>query len=140
MSKHPNALPDVVARKLSDLAREHGYGVENLTLSWLTKDLGQPATARVSYSTANDAPCVSVAARGSAVETARKQDHSLHGERILSNGEHTIRAGDIVTWDGDEDGWIVKAIREHGGLVEIARLRDDWYVNRTVVWAEALLP
>lgn len=54
MSKHPTALPDEAARKLADLAREHGYGIEHLTLSWLTKDLGQPATARVSYSTAND--------------------------------------------------------------------------------------
>lgn len=54
MSKHPNALPDEVARKLSDLARVYGYGIERLTLSWLTKDLGQPATARVGYSTSND--------------------------------------------------------------------------------------
>jgi hypothetical protein len=49
MTKHPTALPDEVARKLSDLAQEHGYGIERLTLSWLTKDLGQPLTARVSY-------------------------------------------------------------------------------------------
>ena len=49
MPKHPTALPDDVARKLSDLAREHGYGIEHLTLSWLTKDLGQPLTARVTY-------------------------------------------------------------------------------------------
>ena len=49
MTKHPTALPDEVACKLSDLAREHGYGIERLTLSWMTKDLGQPSTARVSY-------------------------------------------------------------------------------------------
>jgi hypothetical protein len=49
MPKHPTALPDDVARKLSDLAREYGYGIEHLTLSWLTKDLGQPLTARVTY-------------------------------------------------------------------------------------------
>ena len=51
MSKpqHPTELPDIVARMLADLAREHGYGVERLTLSWLTKDLGQPLTARVAY-------------------------------------------------------------------------------------------
>ena len=54
MSKHPNALPDYVARKLADMANAHGYGIENLTLSWLTKDLGQPVTARVRYSTAED--------------------------------------------------------------------------------------
>ena len=49
MPKHPTHMPDYVARKLSDLAREHGYGIEHLTLSWLTKDLGQPPVARVSY-------------------------------------------------------------------------------------------
>ena len=49
MPKHPTTLPDDVARKLSDLAREHGYGIEHLTLSWLTKDLGQPLTTRVTY-------------------------------------------------------------------------------------------
>ena len=49
MPKHPTTLPDDVARKLSDLAREHGYGIEHLTLSWRTKDLGQPLTARVTY-------------------------------------------------------------------------------------------
>jgi len=54
MSKHPNALPDVVARKLTDLAREHGYGIEDLSLSWLTDDIGPPATARVRYSASND--------------------------------------------------------------------------------------
>ena len=49
MSKHPTTLPDDVARKLADLAREHGYGIERLTLSWATKDLGQPSVARVTY-------------------------------------------------------------------------------------------
>lgn len=49
MPKHPTDLPDAVARKLADLAREHGYGIERLTLTWLTKDLGQPLTARVEY-------------------------------------------------------------------------------------------
>jgi len=49
MTKHPTDLPDAVARKLADLAREHGYGVERLTLTWRTEDLGQPLTARVEY-------------------------------------------------------------------------------------------
>ena len=49
MAEHPTALPDDVARKLSNLAREHGYGIEQLTLSWRTKDLGQPPTARATY-------------------------------------------------------------------------------------------
>ena len=49
MTKHPTAMPDEVARKLTDMAREHGYGIEHLTLSWVTKDLGQPLIARVTY-------------------------------------------------------------------------------------------
>ena len=49
MTKHPTDLPDTVARKLADLAREHGYGIERLTLTWLTRDLSQPLTARVEY-------------------------------------------------------------------------------------------
>ena len=49
MAKHPTDLPDVVARKLADFAREHGYGIESLTLSWFTKDLGRPIIARVTY-------------------------------------------------------------------------------------------
>ena len=31
------------------LAREHGYGIENMTLTWLTRGLGQPAVARAIY-------------------------------------------------------------------------------------------
>lgn len=49
MPKHPITLPDTVARKMSDLARQHGYGVEVLTLSWLTEDIGNPVVARVTY-------------------------------------------------------------------------------------------
>lgn len=49
MTQHPTAMPDEVARKLADLAREHGYGIEHLTLSWVTKDLGQPLVARTTY-------------------------------------------------------------------------------------------
>jgi hypothetical protein len=49
--KHPDILPDDMARKLADLAREHGYGIERLTLSWVTKDLGNPLVARVTYET-----------------------------------------------------------------------------------------
>ena len=75
-----------------------------------------------------------------AVETLRKQGYVRHGERIISNGEHTIRAGDVVTWDGDEEGWIVRAIREHGDMVEIVPLGGDWVLGRTLVKAEALLP
>jgi hypothetical protein len=49
MTKHPDILPDDMARKLADLAREHGYGIEHLTLSWRTCGLGQPMTARATY-------------------------------------------------------------------------------------------
>jgi hypothetical protein len=54
--EHPIALPDDVARRIADLARAHGYGVELLTLTWATKDLGQPATARVAYAPATEQP------------------------------------------------------------------------------------
>lgn len=47
--KHPDLMPDDMARALADLARTHGYGIKTLTLTWLTRDLGQPLTARVTY-------------------------------------------------------------------------------------------
>ena len=47
--KHPDLMPDDMARALADLARAHGYGIETLTLTWLTRDLGHPLTARVTY-------------------------------------------------------------------------------------------
>ena len=47
--KHPDLMPDDMARALADLARAHGYGIETLTLTWLTRDLGQPLIARVTY-------------------------------------------------------------------------------------------
>ena len=49
MTKYPTEMPDAVARKLVDLAREYGYGIENLILNWRTKDLGQPSMARAIY-------------------------------------------------------------------------------------------
>lgn len=52
--KHPTALPDIVARRLSDLARAHGYSVGMLELVWLTKDLGEPPIARVRYAPSNE--------------------------------------------------------------------------------------
>jgi hypothetical protein len=49
MARHPTDLPDTVARKLADMARAHGYGIERLTLTWMTKDLRHPMTARAEY-------------------------------------------------------------------------------------------
>lgn len=49
MTKHPTALPDEVARKLSYIAREHGYVIQVLTLGWNTTGLGAPLTASVTY-------------------------------------------------------------------------------------------
>lgn len=49
MPNHPTTLPDALARKISDLATAHGYGVEVLTLSWWTDGIGNPAVARVTY-------------------------------------------------------------------------------------------
>ena len=56
MARHPNTLPDDVMRKLADLAQEHGYGIETLTLLWDTKDLGAPPIASVTYSAARPEP------------------------------------------------------------------------------------
>ena len=50
MTKHPDSMPDDIVRRLADLAREHGYGIEQITLTWWTRDLGQPpATGRATY-------------------------------------------------------------------------------------------
>ena len=57
----------------------------------------------------------------------------------LAVEDKTVFAGDIVTWDGDEKGWIVRAVRPHGGMVEIVPLGDDWELGRTLVQAEELL-
>jgi hypothetical protein len=51
MARHPDIMPDEMARKLGLLAQEHGYGIESLTISWVTKALGNPLTARVTYET-----------------------------------------------------------------------------------------
>ena len=49
--EHPTALPDDVAIKIADLAREYGYGVSVLELIWLTADgVGYPPVASVLYS------------------------------------------------------------------------------------------
>lgn len=47
--KHPTVLPDVVAQRLVDLARAHGYGIEKLRLVWTTTLGGCPDTATVEY-------------------------------------------------------------------------------------------
>lgn len=49
--QHPVALPDDVALKIADVAREHGYRVSELELLWLTADgVGYPPVASVRYS------------------------------------------------------------------------------------------
>lgn len=49
--KHPTALPDDVAIRIADVAREHGYMVSVLELLWLTADgVGYPPVASVRYS------------------------------------------------------------------------------------------
>lgn len=47
--KHPTVLPDVMAQRLADLARAHGYGIEKLRLVWTTTLGGYPDTATVEY-------------------------------------------------------------------------------------------
>lgn len=73
-----------------------------------------------------------------AVDTLRKQGYVRHSERIISNGEHTIRAGDVITWAGMEKGWIVKGLSADN-LVDIAPLADNWATRAQRVKAEALL-
>lgn len=53
MAKHPTILPDDMVCRLAELAREHGYGIKRVTLSWLTKDLGQPGAVCVTYDVAS---------------------------------------------------------------------------------------
>ena len=131
MSKHPNALPDVVARKLSDLAREHGYGIENLTLSWLTKDLGQPATARVSYSTANDVPYERAPARESVEESP---EPVLVYEGRLGRSEY--RRGDLVAHN--KQIWVV--IRVEEDLLEMVKASLPSKENRVRIHPKDFKP
>ena len=69
----------------------------------------------------------------------REKGYVRHGERILSNGDHTIRAGDVVTWDGEEEGWIVRRICSDM-TVEIVLLDDDWRIGAQAVPAKDLFP
>lgn len=46
--KHPTVLPDVVAKRLANLATAHGYRIEKLRLAWTTT-LENPKSAMVEY-------------------------------------------------------------------------------------------
>lgn len=126
MPKHPTALPDDVARKLSDLAREHGYGIERLTLSWLTKDLGQPPIARVSYEPE--------------VYEVQSMDGTQRQPRdgLTSASGRALSAGDIVTWGDDEDGWIVRRVHSNGTVVisprDSSSATEEWAVSTQDLW------
>jgi hypothetical protein len=63
---------------------------------------------------------------------------SLVGEKVEGE-ERRIRAGDIVTWDGEEEGWIVEVVRRDGRAV-ILPLGDDYELARTVVAIEDVWP
>ena len=131
MSKHPNTLPDEVARKLADTAREYGYGIENLTLSWLTKDLGQPATARVRYSTENDALHESAPARESVEESP---EPVLVYEGRLGRSEY--RRGDLVAHD--KQYWVV--IRVEEDLLEMVKASLPSKENRVRIHPKDFKP
>lgn len=61
-----------------------------------------------------------------------------HGERTISDGERTVRAGDVVQHpDYDDDPWVVLSVEE-GTLVKIAPLRYDYALNTCSVSAEHL--
>lgn len=60
------------------------------------------------------------------------------GERYLTYGDRTIRAGDIVTWEDEEEGWIVRRVTLEG-LCEILPLGDDWALGTQKVRATDLL-
>ena len=50
LPQHPTELPDVVALKIADVAREHGYFLSVLELCWITADgISNPLTASVRY-------------------------------------------------------------------------------------------
>lgn len=50
LPQHPTELPDVVALKIADVAREHGYLLSVLELCWITADeISNPLTASVRY-------------------------------------------------------------------------------------------
>jgi len=63
---------------------------------------------------------------------------TLVGEKCQGQ-ERRIRAGDIVTWDGDEEGWIVEVVRCDGRAV-ILPLGEDYALARTVVTIEDVWP
>lgn len=61
-----------------------------------------------------------------------------HGERSISDGERTVRAGDVVQHpDYDDDPWVVLSI-DGGTLVNIAPLRDDYALHLYSTHAEHL--
>lgn len=127
MTKHPDTMPDEMVRKLADLAREHGYGFEQITLTWLTRDLGPCFVGRAIY-----APEI-VESRSVDGET-----QNTEMQEAVAIGDRAICVGDVVTWDGEQDGWIVRAI-EDDLRVRITPLVDDWGLGEQIVDAEDLL-
>lgn len=63
---------------------------------------------------------------------------ALVGEKVEGE-ERRIRAGDIVTWDGDEEGWIVEVVRRDGRAT-ILPLGDDYALARTTVNIQDVWP
>ena len=53
--KHPDILPDAMLRVLTDAASRHGYGIEDMALSWRTEGLGNPPIGRIRYSAGDTA-------------------------------------------------------------------------------------
>ena len=43
----PNILPDELVQKMSDMAREHGYGIDEITIIWRSSVVQK--TMRLTY-------------------------------------------------------------------------------------------
>lgn len=68
----------------------------------------------------------------------RGRQYFIHGERILASDTHEIRAGDVVTWGGEEEGWIVRRVVD-AAHVEIIPLGVNWNLGAQIITARALL-
>jgi hypothetical protein len=72
-------------------------------------------------------------------EAYRQRSNVRYGERAICSGDQSLSVGDVVTWDGEEEGWIVREIGRGGEAVVILPLGDDWELGQQVVDVRDLL-
>jgi hypothetical protein len=72
------------------------------------------------------------------VEERHFRDVVVRGS-LFAGEERHIRAGDIVTWDGEDEGWIVEVVRRDA-RVTILPLGDDYALARTTVAIQDVWP